>query len=159
MDKKIIDIDPYLSGLSEGAPGKTFSVWGGEGMRARLALPVWRAIRLLGGERGGIVLLEEGKVDPRPFFLLDLLAEAARMDCTPDLLDALLGKEAPAMAFGPGGEVAVLLGWNGKSSWYLQVWGRDSGEPLDGGKREKLLFLAGECAGLLFFRELTEAGP
>ena len=158
MDEKVIDINRYLSGFPEGQVGKTFSVWGGDGPRARFALPVWRAITLLQGERGGIVLLPTGGDDPQPLFILDLVREPARIDCSPEPLAALLGREAPAVVFDSEGQGAVLLGADEKGSWYLQVWGGSSGMPLDGKDRETLLFLAGECAGLLFYRELIEGG-
>ena len=158
MDEKVFDIDRYLSGFPEGRAGKTFSVYGGDGLPARFALPVWRAITLLDGQRGGIVLLPPSEGDPQPYFILDLVGEPARIDCSPEPLGALREREAPAIAFGQEGEVAVLLGGNQKGSWYLQVWGGRSAKPLDGKDRETLLFLAGECAGLLFYREFTESG-
>ena len=158
MDEKVIDINRYLGGFPEGRTGMTFSVWGGEGLRARFALPVWRAITLLQGERGGIVLLPPGEDDPQPFFILDLVGEPARIDCSPEPLGTLMDREAPAISFDPEGEVAVFLGATEKGSWYLQVWGGSPQRPLDGRDRETLLFLAGECAGLLFYRELSESG-
>ena len=158
MDEKIIDINPYLRGFAEGRAGKAFSVWGGDGLRARFALPVWRAIALLEGERGGIVLLPSSEDHPRPFFVLDLVGEPARSDCSLGSRGALREEEAPAIALHPEGEVAVFLGANQKGSWYLQVWGGSTEKPLGGKDRETLLFLAGECAGLLFYRELTGSG-
>ena len=159
MDKKTVDIGEYVGGFSVVAAGMTFSVWGGEGRRGRFALPIWRAIHLLAGERGGIVFLEDGRAEASPFFLLDLINEPACLDFDSGSLGALLGREAPAMAVDPVGEVSVLLGRNGSGSWFLKVWGADSVSALEGESRETLLFLAGECAGLLFFRELTEEGP
>jgi hypothetical protein len=158
VDKRIININRYLGGFPQGRDPGTFSVWGGEGSRGRFALPVWRAIHILDGDRGGIVQLPLGEDGPRPLFLLDLAKDPARVDCAVELLNALLEEEAPALAINATGEMAVLLGADAKGSWFLQVWGRGSENPLDGKKRETLLFLAGECAGLLFFRELSQSG-
>jgi hypothetical protein len=156
VDKKVIDIHRYLSGAPEEEGGRTFSVWGGEGARARFALPVWRAIILLDGERGGIVQLPCCGGGPRPFFLLDLVKEPVRVDCGRTPLEALREEEVPALIFNAGGELVVLLGRDEVGAWFLRVWGGRVKHPLGDRQRESLLFLAGECAGLLFFRELAE---
>jgi len=39
------------------------------------------------------------------------------------------------------------------------VMGGEEDGPLAGRKREDLLFLAGECAGLLFLRDFAEGAP
>jgi len=58
-----------------------------------------------------------------------------------------------------GDTVAVFLGNRKGKNWFLILDDRgEAHEPVTAGTREDLLFLAGECAGLLFFRELAEAG-
>jgi hypothetical protein len=156
VSDQIIDINQYLNhshGETEGA----FSVWGGEGDRARLALPVWRAIALVGGDRGGLVrVLEKGGGDPDPFFVLDLGKDPARSEFPSPPTAILHSPEAPAMARLPGGGMAIFLGEESSERWFLMVMGGEGGGILSGRTREDLLFLAGECAGLLFFRGFAE---
>lgn len=154
MNNEIIDIGRYLGRVPHGEKEPAFSVWGGEGDRARLALPVWRAIFLVGGDWGGVVSLssQEGEV-PRPYFILDLAEEPARTTAPDAALLRVRDQKAPALAAAPPGEVAVLLGEDGGARWFLQVSGVDPKASLNGRRRESLLFLAGECAGLLFLKE------
>ncbi len=154
MDNEIIDIGSYLGRAPDREREPAFSVWGGEGDRARLALPVWRAIFMVGGDWGAIVSLsrEEGEA-PRPHFVLDLAEEPARTAAPAAALLRVRDQKAPALATSPPGELAVLLGDDGEEQWFLQVSGADPGASVDGKGRESLLFLAGECAGLLFLKE------
>ena len=54
--------------------------------------------------------------------------------------------------------VAVFLGSREEKNWFLIVDDYGPAGAVVGYSRGDLLFLAGECAGLLFFRELAEAG-
>jgi hypothetical protein len=155
-DDHIIDIRTFLGGsLDQEEPG-AFSVWGGGEERSRFALPVWRAVFLVGGDWGGIVSFLKLEPDPvsETFFALDLREEPARTVAPPELPRGLLHEEAPAVALTDDGDLAVLLGEDEVRKWFLQVLGGASGRAPGGADRETLLFLAGECAGLLFFREL-----
>ena len=65
----------------------------------------------------------------------------------------------PLFEAGRAGEVVV---WQRRfeeeeeqREWYLGVQGMEGAIDLEGTGREELLFLAGECAGLLFFWELA----
>jgi len=159
----VIDLTKYLGRTPaeeapEGARGN-FSVWGGDGERSRFALPIWRSIYLVGGGRGGLVAVaEEGDSAPEPLFVLDLASEPARTDFTlPEVRSEIIGN-APMVLEG-GATVAVFLGNRKGKNWFLILDDRgEAHEPVTAGTREDLLFLAGECAGLLFFRELAEAG-
>jgi hypothetical protein len=156
-DRRVIDINDYLGGSSPGQ-GRAFAVWGGEGDRARLALPIWRAIYLLGGDRGGIVWVSpEADCDPHPFFVLDLGEDPPRTAFSSQGLCRFVGQEAPVLASTPEGGITVYLGEEEGRRWFLSVEGRRDGRAPEGKAREDLLFLAGECAGLLFFRELSKA--
>jgi hypothetical protein len=159
----IIDLTQYLGrtpaeGEHEVSRGN-FSVWGGDGERSRFALPIWRSIYLVGGGRGGLVAVaEEGDSEPEPLFVLDLAAEPARTDFTLPEVRGDIGGNAPAV-LEDRDTVAVFLGSRRGQNWFLVLDDRgDISEPVTAGTREDLLFLAGECAGLLFFRELAEAG-
>ncbi len=54
--------------------------------------------------------------------------------------------------------VAVFLGMRDENNWFLLLDDYGSAGAAAGYARGDLLFLAGECAGLIFFRELAEAG-
>ena len=164
MSDDVIDLTKYLERTSgqkdaESTRG-SFSVWGGEGERSRFALPIWRSIYLVGGDRGGLTWVPDGGSQDalQPFFVLDLAAEPARTAFTlpVDLVDFDL--EAPAV-LADADTIAVYLGNQAGKKWFLILDDRTApAEPLEGRTREDLLFLAGECAGLLFFRELADAG-
>lgn len=162
-DGQVIDIRQYLA-ENESAPfPRVFSVWGGEEGRSWFALPVWRAITLLGGDWGGIVSLPGLEVASAPssLFALDLKEEPARVESPLHPLPVLFDEEAPAVAVGPesGGGLAVLLGGGAERRWFLRVLGGRSETLPEGKARETLLFLAGECSGLLFLRELATPLP
>ena len=151
MTDDVIRLTDYLG--DHGAP-TAFSVVGGEGERSRFALPVWRAVYLLDGERGAIAWASPSDRDPRAYFVLDLKAEPARTDFAGGWMAELRGRDAPSVEVGET-SVAVLLARDEHRSWYLVVEGRDS-EASEPGReaREDLLFLAGECAGLLLHRSM-----
>jgi hypothetical protein len=155
MDDHVIDINQYLERGSENQERGTFSLWGSDGDRVRLAMPVWRAISLLAGVRGGVFYMSgaPGELRVSPFFVLDLEQEPARIDCPGDVLEPLLQKEPSAVAASRDGAVAVLLSVDEVRRWFLVLFGRDRTQPLAGRTREHLLFLAGECAGLLSMAE------
>lgn len=160
-DDGVIDIRQYLAQTGNAPFSRVFSVWGGEGNNSRFALPVWRCITLLEGDWGGIVSLP--KLDPegtaRPFFVLDLLQEPARTQVPTEPLRALEGGDVPSLAVEGGDGLALLLGVDAEQSWFLRVAGGKSDTEPDGKARETLLFLAGECSGLLFLRELATPLP
>ncbi len=157
MDDGIIDLTKY--GRGGQGKGRTFALWGGEGERTRFALPVWRCIMLLDGEVGAIVSTagEGTGEEVSPFFVLDLEVEPARTSFDGGHLGPLAGEEPPALAIEEG-EAAVLLARDEARRWWLVVRGDDVGaEALTAGEREDLLFLAGECAGLLTHRGLADS--
>ncbi|MCJ7627932.1 MAG: hypothetical protein MUO50_06035 [Longimicrobiales bacterium] len=160
-DDHVIDIRRFLGEIPNQQDEAAFAVWGNGGERSRFALPLWRAIYLLGGNWGGIVSLS--KLEPEdaahPLYILDLKEDPARTFISTNSLGLLQGDQAPALVFTDEREVAVLLGEDEDRQWFLQVRGGASGGVPEGRARETLLFLAGECAGLLFFRELATPLP
>ena len=131
-------------------------MWGGDGDRSHFALPLWRSIYLVGGGRGGLVWenVDEAPGVLTPFFVLDLAAEPARVEFCYDLVADLETSEAPTVMEGTTG-IGIFLGVREGVQWYMVLDERGpAAEALQGGSREDLLFLAGECAGLLFYREL-----
>lgn len=155
VDEGIIDIRKFLKAPGREA-GRAFSVWGGEGERARFALPVWRAVFLMGGNWGGIFHVRGDFPEAcAPFFVLDLKQDPARTSVLPPPTSLLAQREAPALSVRAGGGVLVFLGEEMGRKWFLEVGGGEERIPAIGKRREELLFLAGECAGLLFFRDFA----
>jgi hypothetical protein len=159
VSDRIIDIRDYLDGPEEDRSPGAFSVFGGGGERSRFALPVWRAIFLADGDWGGIIALPKAnpEASPVPFFVLDLKEEPARTECFRGSFRKLRGQTAPALATTGGGGMVVRLGDDEERIWFLELRGGSGGLALEEGAEETLLFLAGECAGLLFFRKLARS--
>ncbi|MHB1191399.1 MAG: hypothetical protein ACYC6F_00010 [Longimicrobiales bacterium] len=158
MSDGIIDLGEYLrrrEGTKE--PVSTFALWGAEGERSRFALPLWRAIYLAAGERGGIVWDTPGGGPLRPFVVLDLGSDPARTEFEWHGAPGLDAGRVPEVLAAPGGSLAVYLGEDEARRWFLVVVGGAGGvsEP-SGRDREDILFLAGECAGLLFLRDFAD---
>ncbi len=162
MSDGIIDLGEYLRRRDgdEEQTASTFALWGADGERSRFALPLWRSIYLASGERGGIVWQIDPAGDLRPFVVLDLAHDPARKDFPASAVAALQGEEAPAMSEAARGSLAIHLGERNGRRWFLVVQGSaERMKGLSGRDREDVLFLAGECAGLLFLRDFaTGAG-
>ncbi|MFP3948800.1 MAG: hypothetical protein ACOC8K_02840 [Gemmatimonadota bacterium] len=154
MSDEIIDLSEYLV---EREDSRAFSVVGGEGDRSRLALPVWRAIYLLEGERGGVVWSDGEGGAVRAFFVLDLSETPARTEFGGGGVRRLAGDDPPAVDVAEG-MATILLSRDDRRSWFLLVTGPKVGASEIGRReRENLLFLSGECAGLLMHRRLGDA--
>jgi hypothetical protein len=160
-DDHVIDIRRYLDQSIKRPDLGAFAVWGGGGERSRFALPVWRTIGLVGGDWGGIVSVSkcDPQAGPRPFFILDLKQDPARTVVPDGAFRLLVGEEVPALSFTPKEGLVVMLGENAEWCWFLHLRGVTKATAPEGKSRETLLFLAGECAGLLFFRELATPLP
>jgi hypothetical protein len=154
----IIDLGEYLR-RREGSPEpvSTFALWGAEGERSRFALPLWRAIYLASGERGVVAWDPPGGGPLHPFVVLDLGSDPARTGFEWDGAPGLDPVRVPEVFPAPGGGLAVYLGHQEERRWFLLITGGPGGvaEPT-GRDREDILFLAGECAGLLFLRDFAD---
>ena len=161
-DDDVIDLTLYrdrdVLAREAGTERANFSVFGGDGDRSRFALPVWRSIYLVGGRRGALVWVPRGITDnPTAEFVLDLAADPARTAL--HLPDAGTADSCdPPTLFEAADSVAVFLGTRDEKNWFLVLDDYGPAGAVQGYARGDLLFLAGECAGLLFFRELAEAG-
>ena len=92
--------------------------------------------------------------------MLDLGQEPARLEVDRDAVPVSEDGEPPALHdYGPEG-VTIFLGERGNRMWHLVVdgGGKRDGE-LSAKSREDILFLAGECAGLLFLRDFAGEAP
>jgi hypothetical protein len=165
-DDRVIDIRRYLGPEPARDEPGAFGVWGGVGERSRFALPVWRSIYLAGGDWGGIVYLPEsdepvGEAGETPpsgslFFALDLQADPARTESPLLPYADFKGDLPPAIHRTPDAGLAVLLGNSRGRWWFLLIQGDGSATVPEGKDLETLLFLAGECSGLLFLHGLEE---
>ena len=161
-DDDVIDLTRYLDrdtpARSIDVERGSFAVFGGEGDRSRFALPVWRSIYLTGSRRGALVKVSRGgEAAPKAEFVLDLGSDPARTDFSlPNAGAADSGD--PPMVLEAAESIAVFLGTRDETNWFLLLDDYGPAGAAEGYSREELLFLAGECAGLLFFRELAEAG-
>jgi hypothetical protein len=156
----VIDLNEYLrrrASDGEEQPAATFALWGADGERSRFALPLWRSIFLAGAERGGILWTDAAGMVLHPLVVLDLARDPARTDFHPWMLDSLRGEEAPELVEqGVDPHMAIFLGEREGRRWFLVVDGGEGKEvPLPARDREDILFLAGECAGLLFLRDFA----
>lgn len=167
-DDRVIDIRRYLGPEPARDQPGAFGVWGGVGERSRFALPVWRSIYLAGGDWGGIVYLPEADEPAEAaadtpsgslFFALDLQADPARTEAHLLPYAAFRDDLPPAIHRTADGGLAVLLGTSRGRWWFLLIQGDGSVVVPEGKDMETLLFLAGECSGLLFLHGLEEDLP
>ena len=160
MSDEIIDLTQYLdreSPKGESTRG-AFALWGADGERSRFALPLWRTIYLAQGERGMIVWRDTSAEDvPHAFLVLDLGEDPARVEVDREAVPLTEDGEPPALHDHGAQGVTIFLGSRGTRIWHLVVDGGDKrlGD-LTAKTREDILFLAGECAGLLFLRDFAD---
>lgn len=158
MTDEIIDLTLYLKREpANDLPRGSMALWGADGERSRFALPLWRVIYLAQAQRGMIVSCAVGDHrHPVPFVVLDLGADPARTDVDPASIPKYGPDEAPSLLDREAEGLVVFLGAHDDRLWVLLVdGGATRTEPLSANSREDVLFLAGECAGLLFLRNLA----
>ena len=132
------------------------ALWGADGERSRFALPLWRVVHVAQADRGVIFWRGGGQdAGPRPFIVLDVSHDPARLDVPPGLAD--FPADESIQLFDRGAEGILLrLGKQDGRTWGLLADGRPEGPALSAREREDILFLAGECAGLLFLRSFAD---
>ena len=158
MSDEIIDITRYFERdpVEEVLP-RTIALWGADGERSRFALPLWRVVHLAGAERG-VILWRHASGDraPQPFVVIDLARDPARLDLDGVSLDCCEAAERATLHDLGSAGLVVYLGSRDGRIWCLLAEGGESRRtPLEPKKREDVLFLAGECAGLLFLRDFA----
>lgn len=159
MADEIIDITRYLKREpASDLPRGTMSLWGADGERSRFALPLWRIIYLAQGERAVISWSHETRQNRlTPLVVLDIAVDPARRDVDGSRIPRFDADEGPSLVDFESEGLVVYLGARGGRIWTLLVDGGETREePLARSAREDILFLAGECAGLLFLRDLAD---
>lgn len=163
MGDGIIDFEEFARRRreEEEPPRSTFAIWGGEGERTRFALPLWRAAGLAMGHRAVVAWEPAGAEadELRALVVLDLAVEPPRTAVPGDRVAGLRSASGPPALAVADDSVAVFLGEGRGRRWYLVV---DDLEGAGGDEErssalaaDELFFLAGECAGLLFHRDLS----
>lgn len=158
MANEIIDLTRYLKrDPATDLPRGAMALWGADGERARFALPLWRIICLAEAERGLILWSEaDGDRVQMPFVVLDLAREPARTELDSATIPSFGVDEPPSLLDFDADGVVVYLGSRAGRIWTLLIDGGSSRTTsLSPRTREDILFLAGECAGLLFLRDLA----
>lgn len=142
--------------LAQG-PGRplpsTLALRGVEGEWRHFALPLWRMARVAGSEWSGLVRVAP-RSGPLAITVVDLGAPRARSEPV-EGLPSPPAAGRPHIRQGADGTIVVSMGTVGDDDWYVVLAG-GSGRSLGPRRRLELLFLAGECAGML---GLTGADP
>ncbi len=159
MADEIIDITRYLKREpASDLPRGTMSLWGADGERSRFALPLWRIIYLASSERAVISWADETRQSRvSPFVILDIGSDPARQAVDPTRIPRFNPDEGPSIIDFEAEGLVIYLGSRAGKVWTLLVDEvTERTEPLSRSAREDILFLAGECAGLLFLRDLAD---
>ena len=152
---------------------RCFALHRTDGERFRVVHHLAEAARLLAADRVAAVWIDEyGPGVVHPDTVLDLLSDIPRRRFAAEPLrlawnDGVPGKiDLPDL--GRSGLIsihdatrslcAVALGSDGSRAWFLIVEGLGARLPLDGETSGRLMFLAGECAGVLLHRDLPAGG-
>lgn len=160
MADEIIDLSRYLERDAPKAPAPaTMALWGADGERSRFALPLWRVAHLSQATRGMILWRQaSGDPTPHPFVVVDLAADPARLELEGLGLEHCRQTESATLHDLGSDGLVVCLGARDERIWCMLVDGGNARDaPLEPHKREDVLFLAGECAGLLFLRDFADA--
>lgn len=144
----VIDIGQYREAQARASADGGLSLMGADGDRRHFALPLWRMAASVGASWSGLVRSRDG-ADPTPVTVVDL-ASADPRAVPPGGLPGDPMTPPPALTEEPDGTLLVAVGRPDGDSWYVVLAGRTPG-PLEARQREDLLFLAGECAGLISF--------
>lgn len=157
MADDIIDLGEFIERRSgRAAPAGTMALWGADGERSRFALPLWRVVHLADADRGVIFWrAESGDPTPHPFVVLDLAQEPARLDVPVERAD-FGDDDSTQLHDRPDAGVLVRLGTKDDRVWGLLADGGTGRAELTARNREDILFLSGECAGLLFLRSFAD---
>lgn len=159
MTDEIIDLTRYLKREpTSDLPKGTMSLWGADGERSRFALPLWRIIYLAQGDRAVITWsYMERQARLNPFVVLDIAADPARTEMDGVTVPKFDPDEGPSLIDFENEGIVIFLGSRAGRIWTLLLdGGTGRTEPLARPAREDILFLAGECAGLLFLRDLAD---
>lgn len=147
---------------------QTLALYGHDPERSGILLQIWRAVSLVGADRGAVIWLDEyGPGLAHAYALLDLASDRPRRLFSPIPLRAAWDAGVPGLldmssALGQlGGESegiksvsAVAMGSDGPRSWFLCLDSLTPRPALSEEAAGELMFIAGECASILLHRDL-----
>jgi tetratricopeptide (TPR) repeat protein len=120
--------------------------------------------RLTGADRAAAVWIDETGQDlVHPHVIVDLVADRPRRIFSSDPLRRAWDLGIPGTWEGgssgegaPVGVLAIALGSDGARSWFLVCDSQVRRPRLDADRRQRLMFLAGECSALVLHRDLDD---
>jgi len=163
----IVHLDSYR-GRKDTRLRQTLALYGHDPERSRILLQLWRAVTLVGADRGAVIWLDEyGPGLAHAQALLDLASDRPRRLFSPVPLRAAWNAGIPGFLDLPDAQgqlgrnsegiksvSVVALGSDGPRSWFLYL---DSLTPRPALSEEvvgELMFIAGECTSILLHRDL-----
>jgi len=165
---EIVHLDSYRK-RRDARFRRTLALHAHEPEKTSVLEQVWRAVSLVGADRGAVVWLDEyGPGLAHPHTVLDLGADRPRRFFSPvplrgawdtrvpGLLD-LPHSDRPWDGFGEGVNSAcvVALGSDGPRSWFLVLDSLTPRRPLSQAVSGEVMFLAGEIASIVLHRDLS----
>lgn len=125
--------------------------------------------RLLATDRAAIVWVDEyGPGMAHPYVVVDVLSDRPRRGFNLDNLRRAWEDGVPGVheahgtgclrGDGPAWSVSVALGSDGTRSWFLVSDAATGAPTLTAAARERLLFVAGECSGVVLHRDMEALG-
>lgn len=149
-DDRIIDLQAYLEGRDDDFDEAPLALWGTEGDRRRFILPLWRMSFIAEAGWAGLVR-ENGPDDLEIVVVVDQREEPARPEPGRPLPALVEGDLAPSVRVTEAHELVVALGKGPRGRrWVIVLLERPpDAEGLDADDREDVIYLAGECAGLV----------
>jgi hypothetical protein len=153
-DDRIIDLSAYLENRGEEFEDPPLALLGTEGDRRRFILPLWRVSYIAGAGWAGLVR-EDGPDQLEVVVVVDQRRDPARPGSELGLPPLVEADQPPSVRMTEKGDLVVALGRGPRGRrWAIVLVERpDDAAPLDERAREDVLYLAGECAGLV---ELVE---
>jgi len=159
-DERIIDLTARLRAReSEEGTASPLALRGTDGERRRYALPLWRMAHVAHARWAALVCVDSRDA-PKAVVILDLAEDPPRTE--PEIGIPPLEPEATPPAILPcaGGGLVLPLGvGTDRIRWYAVMADRESTEQPVATHRDDLIFLAGECAGLLELVETNGLSP
>lgn len=163
----VLRLDDYR-GRREQRLKQTLALYSADRSRSALLRHLWRSLSLVGGERAAALWIDEyGPGLVHTYALLDLGSDTPRRSFPVDILRMTWNAGVPGIldladidrGTVPAHDSArsacvVSLGSDGMRAWFLVVDATSPRPALRAEAVERLMFLAGQCSGILLHRDL-----
>ncbi len=147
---------------------RSLALYGADPERSRVASRLAEALAVVEGDRASAVWVDEyGPGLVHVHCLIDAGADEPRGDFPIEPLRDAWDRGVPGLLDRPGSELsggtqggarslrAVALGSDGSRAWFVIVDSAGRRIPLDAIRRTRLMFVAGECAGVLLHQDVA----